>query len=108
MKTNEWVYLRKKKCENTCIGFKIKEFIHRLENRCVLRHISNINFQSWAVLVSQAEKKIQTAISVLLLRPGLYVFMGKNHFKYPYVRTEKIHNMNAIFAFQINQESKIG
>ena len=57
---------------------------------------------------SGREKKIQTAISVLLLRPGLSVFMGKNHFKYPYVRTEKIHNMNAIFAFQINQESKIG
>ena len=50
-----------------------------LENRCVLRHISNMNFLSWAVLGSQGciEKKIQTAISMQLLRPVFYVFMGK-------------------------------
>ena len=28
----------------------INSTMHRLENRCVLRHISNMNFQSWAVL----------------------------------------------------------
>ena len=38
-----------------------------LENRCVLRHISNMNFHSWAVLGNWGcrGKKIQTAISML-------------------------------------------
>ena len=35
------------------------DYIHRLENRCVLRHISNMKIQSWTVLGSQGcrEKK---------------------------------------------------
>ena len=42
--------------------------IHRLENRCVLRHISDV-YLSWAVLGGQGcrEKKFQTAISQRLL-----------------------------------------
>ena len=56
--------------------FSIKSFehfrvcYHRLENKCVLRHIYNMNFHSWVVLGSQGcrEKKIQTAISMLLLK----------------------------------------
>ena len=32
---------------------KIFHFSHRLENRCVLRHISSMKIQSWAVLGSQ-------------------------------------------------------
>ena len=43
-----------------CIGFR-----HRLENRCVLRHISNMNFQSWTSFGQSGmqRKNIQTAIS---------------------------------------------
>ena len=89
-------------------GFRIRTLIqtthcyvthHRLENRYVLRHISNMNFHSWAVLYSRGckEKKIQTSISMLLLRPVFfYVFMGKFIFsfcKYPSVRSEKLHDM---------------
>ena len=60
--------------DNVKVGYN-----HRLENRCVLKHNSNMNFHSWAVLGYQGcrEKKIQTAISMLLLRPVFYVFMGK-------------------------------
>ena len=52
---------------------------HILENICVLRHIFNMNFQSWTVLGSQGckEKKIQTAISMLLLRPVFLCFQGQ-------------------------------
>jgi hypothetical protein len=68
---------------------------HRLENRCVLRHISNIKIQSWAVGAAEREKKIQTAISMLLLSAVFfYVFMGKKYrflFKYPSICTEKLH-----------------
>ena len=55
---------------------------HRLENRCVLRHISNMNFHSWAVLGSWGcrEKKIQTAISMQLLRPVFLCFHGQKNF----------------------------
>jgi hypothetical protein len=37
-----------------------------IREQCALRHISNMNFQSWAVLGSwgSREKKIQTAISI--------------------------------------------
>ena len=54
---------------------------HRLDDRCVLRHISNMNFLSWAVLGSRGykEKRIQTAISLQLLTPVFYVFMGKKN-----------------------------
>ena len=60
--------------DNVKVGYN-----HRLENRCVLKHNSNMNFHSWAVLGYQGcrEKKIQTAISMLLLRPVFYVFVGK-------------------------------
>ena len=55
---------------------------HRLENRSVLRNISNMNFLFWAVLGSrglQREKKVQTAISMQLLRPVFfYVFMNRD------------------------------
>ena len=58
---------------------------HRLENRCVLKHISNMNFQSWVVLGSQGcrEKKIQTAISMQLLRSVFFMFSwSKKLFKF--------------------------
>ena len=44
----------------------------------IREQISNMNFHSWAVLGSRGcrEKKIQTAISMQLLRPVFYVFMG--------------------------------
>ena len=38
---------------------------HRLENRCVLRHISNMNFQSWAVL-GNAYPRTSTTIFYLI------------------------------------------
>ena len=45
----------------------------------------------------QIKKKIQTAISMLLLRPVFFMFSwAKKHiifFKYPSVRTEKLHDM---------------
>ena len=43
-----------------------------------------------------AEKKVQTVISMLLLRPVFYIFMGKKYLfsKYPNVRTEAIKNGN--------------
>ena len=45
------------------------EHEHRLENRCVLRLISNMNFLSLVVLGRRGcrEKKIQPAISMQLL-----------------------------------------
>ena len=79
---------------------------HRLQNRCVLRHISNMKIQSWAIGAAEREKKIQTAISMcvntstpyysmlLLSAVIFYVFMGKKYrflFKYPSICTEKLH-----------------
>ena len=54
---------------------------HKLENRCVLRQISNIYFHSWVALGSRGyrEKKIQIVISMLFLRPVFYVFTVKNN-----------------------------
>ena len=63
--------------------FKHSRYVedHRLENRCVLKHFSNMNFHSWAFLGSRGyrEKKILTAVIVLLLRPVFYVFVVKNY-----------------------------
>ena len=70
---------------------------HRLEKRCVLRHISNMNFHPWAVLGSQGcrEKNIQTAISMLLLRAVFLCVhwqkICKKNLKYCSVRTKKLH-----------------
>ena len=49
----------------------------------IREHISNMNFHSWVVLGSRGcrEKKIQTAIGMLHLRPVFYVFMEKTIFK---------------------------
>ena len=48
---------------------------HRVD-RGILSHISNINFQFWAVLGSRScrGKKIQTVISMLLLRTCFFMF----------------------------------
>ena len=49
---------------------------HRVVDRDILSHISNMNFQFWAVLGSRGcrEKKIQTAISMILLRAVFFMF----------------------------------
>ena len=49
---------------------------HRSENRCVLRHIFNINFQSWDVIGSQGCREKINATSMLLLRPVILCFHG--------------------------------
>ena len=53
--------------------------VHRWENRCVLRLTSNMIFYLgpfWTVGTAE-KKKIQTAITMQLLRPAFYVCMGK-------------------------------
>jgi hypothetical protein len=59
-----------------------------------------MNFLSWAVLGSQGcrGKKIQTAISIQLMRPVLLCFHGQKKYsflkkKYPSIRTEKLHDL---------------
>ena len=59
---------------------------HRVVERGILSHISNMNFQFWAVLGSRdcrERKKIQTAISMLLLRTIFfkYFFLPKTALK---------------------------
>ena len=41
------------KCMASNLLGRGRMLFHRLENRCVLRHISNMNFHSWAVLGSR-------------------------------------------------------
>ena len=59
-------------------SYVVEWMILRLENRCVFRHIFDMNFHSLAVLGSQGcrEKKIQTTISMLLLRSSFLCFHG--------------------------------
>ena len=73
-------------CNNICgklFSEVARSFLSQIrEQICldvVLRHISNMRIQSRAVLGGRGcrEKKIPTAISMLLLRVFLYVFMGK-------------------------------
>ena len=65
--------------DNVKVGYN-----HRLENRCVLKHNSNMNFHSWAVLGYQGcrEKKIQTAISTTFEVSFFYVFMTQKIFNF--------------------------
>ena len=59
---------------------KIPPGPHRLVERGILSHISNMNFQFWSAVLGSwgcREKKIQTSKSMLLLKTVLYVFMGK-------------------------------
>ena len=71
---------------------------HRSENRCVLKHISNIKFTLrpfWAV--GAVEKKIQTAISNATFEGSFFMFScAKKHSEklYMYFKAEKM----AIFA----------
>ena len=57
-------------------NFRLCRPSHRLENRCVLRHIFNINFQSWDVIGSQGCREKINATSMLLLRPVILCFHG--------------------------------
>ena len=54
---------------------------HRLENRCVLRHISNMNFLYWAVLSSRGcrEKKSKLPYVCKFCGQFFYVLMGKKN-----------------------------
>ena len=60
-----------------CIGFR-----HRLENRCVLRHISNVNFQSWELFwaVGAAERKKTFKLPYKnTFEASFFMFHGQKH-----------------------------
>ena len=57
---------------------------NRLENRCVLRHISDMNFQSWAVLGSQGCRERNAtfkAVSFVFMVKNFYIFKKRNTLK---------------------------
>ena len=63
---------------------KIPPGPHRIVERGILSHISNMNLQFLAVVVSRScrGKKVQTFINILLLNAvSFYVFMGKKNLK---------------------------
>ena len=66
---------------------------HRLENSCVLRHISSMKIQFWAILGRRGwrEKIIQTCHKYIYYFEGtfFYVFMNKKMGKS--LCTEKLH-----------------
>jgi hypothetical protein len=77
-----------------------REQYHRLENRCVLRHISNMNFLSWAVFGVQGcrEKKNPNCHKYATFEASFFMFSWakknlKSFLEYPSVSTEKLHDL---------------
>ena len=67
---------------------------HRLENRCVLRHISNMNIHSWAIWAARRSTEKNWADYEQLLGPGFFMFSWANFFfKHFSVRTKKLHSI---------------
>ena len=70
---------------------------HRLENRCVLRHISNMNFLSRPVLGSEKKNRNCHKYATFKASFILCFYQQKEiltvFYKYPSIRTEKLQDL---------------